>query len=116
MTQRDHVRARETTDETLDRVLYSRFDLETLQLDLKIYDHKEETVSFFELALTNETLSEDMLKVFGSLEKLYDTCFAKKENYVIDGNGRLQISYNIQLKSDLMEKEVYLHMLSVQKN
>lgn len=102
-------------DETPDYILTAQFDSITLRLDLQLFDHKEEVVSFFELSLTNESLTEDMLMVFGSVGTLWETSFLKKENYTVEGNGRLYIGYGVQLKSDLLEKEIYIHMLPVPK-
>lgn len=73
-------------------------------------------ISFFELSLSHESLNEDILSVFGSVSTLWETSFLKKENYSVEGNGRLRLDYGVKLKSDLLEKEIFLHMLSVQKS
>lgn len=67
------------------------------------------------MSLTNEMLTEDLVSVFGSVCRLWETSFAKRENYTVEGNGGLRIDYGIQLSSDLLKKEIFLHMRPVQK-
>ena len=59
-------------------------------------------------------LSDDILKAFDDVEEMFDKCFLKKENYTIEGNGRIVIKYNIELKSDKKGKVIPLHLIPVE--
>ena len=71
-------------------------------------------VSCFELSLKNDTLSNEILKAFDNVEELFEKCFEKKQNYKMEGNGRIRIRYKIELESDKMGKEILLHLLPVE--
>ena len=48
------------------------------------------------------------------MEELFEKCFVKKQNYKLQGNGRITIRYKIELESDKMGKEIVLHLLPVE--
>ena len=52
--------------------------------------------------------------MFDSVEELFEKCFVKKQNYKVQGNGRITIRYKIELESDKMGKEIVLHLLPVE--
>lgn len=59
----------------------TRLDEGILTIEMRHYDHQQETVSFYGLVVGDEDLSDDLTRVFGTTARLYETCFAKKENY-----------------------------------
>ena len=84
-----------------------------LNLKLRHVDLEAEVASEFYLEVTDETLSEELKIVFGDTAGLYKYCFEKKQNYKIEGNGRITICYKIKLESDELAKEAFLHMQPV---
>lgn len=90
----------EITEANPDSSLRTEFDGTAILFDLRYFDNNKDIISFFELSLTDGSLGEDLMKVFGTVGKLHDTCFAKKQNYKVEGNGRIRIHYLIKLETD----------------
>ena len=53
--------------------------------------------------------------MFGTVEKLFETCFEKRQNYTIEANGRVTLRYNVELTSDRLPHVVCLHLIAVEK-
>ena len=98
-------------DTSKEFILTTKLDKGELSIDMRHYDLEGPNVSFFELSLKNDTLSNDILKVFDSVEELFEKCFAKKQNYKMQANGRITIRYKIELETEKMGKEIVLHLL-----
>ena len=57
-------------------------------------------------------LNDDLRVIFGTTERLFASCFKKKENYIIEENGRITVKYSVKLKSEEFAKETVIHLIS----
>ena len=89
----------QAVDSTRLSTLTTKVENGSMYVDLKMFDVKGESASFFDLTISNDNLPEDIRVVFGSVESMFEKCFKKKENYVVEGNGRITIKYSVKLQS-----------------
>ena len=47
---------------------------------------------------------------------MFTKCFLKKQNYSIEGNGRITIRYQVELESEKYGGEIVLHLISVERS
>ena len=68
-----------------------------LNISLVIVDLEQIRGTLYTLSLSDAEMPDDLYFVFRDLETLFDSCFAKRENYEVKNDGNLLIKFRIKL-------------------